>query len=273
MDRETINRLNKINAEFYDQTALSFSRTREEPWPGWVQIVDLFCDHYEQTWEHAAGLWPFKVLDLACGNLRFESFLSTHYQNISWECLCIDNNPQLVSSRYTDAAQDEGAKNGNVCIHLENLDIVDALVKSLPLVASNSQFDLSVAFGFFHHIPGFELRLRCLKDLISATCPGGIIAVSFWRFMSNSKLAEKAINSTQAALTELPDLSLENNDYLLGWQQSRHTWRYCHHFDREEIDSLVQNVLPNAVPLAIFQSDGRDGKLNQYVVLQKRSAH
>ena len=67
--------------------------------------------------------------------------------------------------------------------------------------------DISVCFGFMHHVPSCEYRVRVLDALVRQTRPGGIIAISFWEFMNDERMARKAVRAeARAELT--PPLKL-----------------------------------------------------------------
>ena len=155
------------------------------------------------------------------------------------------------------------------------LDAVEALIDgtlSQQLTALGPKpFDAAVSFGFAHHVPGFSRRVDLLRSLVAAVRPGGLVAVSLWRFMDDPKLAEKARASTKGALEDLPWLQadcLEAGDFVLGWQDRPGAYRYCHHFSAAEIDRLVDAV-PEARLVARFGADGRTGTLNEYLVLRR----
>ena len=68
----------------------------------------------------------------------------------------------------------------------------------------------------------------------------------------------------------------EAGDHLIGWQNDRHAYRYCHHFDDQQITDLVRGVRTfyksGEVPvreLERFHADGRSGDLNRYVILKR----
>lgn len=88
--------------------------------------------------------------------------------------------------------------------------------------------------------------------------------------MNSAKLAAKASKTTAQALQQLQISSdaLEKNDYLLGWQDQPHTWRYCHHFTQGELEDLVAQLAPQARMCAQFSADGKEGNLNRYIVFQ-----
>ena len=131
--------------------------------------------------------------------------------------------------------------------------------------------DLVVAFGFLHHVPGAQKRIQLLRTLLEKTKPGGFVCVSFWQFMNSQKLAAKAQETTAQGLRALGiDASdLEQNDYLIGWQDKANTWRYCHHFSQEELDELLGSLGSDVHVCAQFSADGKDNNLNWYVILQR----
>ena len=116
----------------------------------------------------------------------------------------------------------------------------------------------SVSFGFMHHLPLFSQRVLLLQELVRRTKPGGSVVVAFWQFAADERLRAKA----------RPVEGGEGNDYLLGWQDRTDVARYCHFCDEDEIDLLVQGVLPLAQESTRFYADGRSRRLNRYVVLR-----
>lgn len=130
--------------------------------------------------------------------------------------------------------------------------------------------DLTVCFGFFHHVPTFEARVRLMQGLLAATRPGGVCCVSFWRFMSEPGLATKARATTTLALESLglTAADLDGGDFLLGWQSQPGVYRYCHSFDDDEVDRFLAAVDASVRVVDRFVSDGRSGSLNEYLVLQ-----
>ena len=136
----------------------------------------------------------------------------------------------------------------------------------------DTQADLSVSFGFLHHIPLPEWRATFLKVLVRATKPGGFSCVSLWRFLTDEGLAAKAKESTASGIAELgyPKEQFGKGDCLLGWKNEKGAHRYCHSFSDEEINDLVSAVSNEAYLKARFQADGRTGTLNEYLVFQRK---
>ncbi len=199
---------------------------------------------------------PLSVLDVACGNMRFKTFLD---ESLSGEVRyhAIDSCPELVPDVSPDSFQ--------------RVDIIETLLSGqFPQCVKSPNCDLVVSFGFMHHIPTFELRKQLLQGLIEKTNTGGTVAVSFWRFAQDPKLRKKAQESTKRALRAC-DVKLESGDYFLGWQEKDTTFRYCHSFTDEEISQLSVSVQNTAQLVDIFEADGRTGNMNTYLVLRKCS--
>ncbi|MEQ2957647.1 class I SAM-dependent methyltransferase [Slackia piriformis] len=299
MDTKTAEILCKTTADFYYAQAVSFSATRTAPWHGWVRCVDAMtkalgvtgrgvlpsaCAQFsedEDVSHESSGFLKgtidylvdegissanspvFSVFDLACGNLRFERYLEEALPDASLHIYAVDSCDELVSS----------ADGPNAPVTYESADIVGGLIDGSPLSRLHHapQSDMAVSFGFLHHVPGEELRVRVLEGLIDAVRPGGCVAVSLWQFMNNLALAAKAeVTHAQAieALDITPD-ALDEGDYLLGWKNVEGAWRYCHHFSDEEVDRLVAAISSRARVIDSFEADGRTGAMNRYVVLQK----
>lgn len=258
MNRETAHYLNGVNEHFYASVHESFSATRSNSWPGWSKAMPHIQNLSKETLE------PLRVLDLACGNMRFEKYLSLE-ASLSYEACCVDNCLALadldVSCRYIEC------------------DIVSGLLEHDDSFGSRifapQVYDLVACFGFFHHVPGFESRQMLLSTILEALKPGGIALVSFWRFMDNEKLSAKAAQSHKFFSERLYEAGLqldqlEDGDYFLAWQDREDVCRYCHHFSEVEIDRLVKGVKTQACVLDRYREDGKDHRSNEYLVLQRK---
>jgi tRNA (uracil-5-)-methyltransferase TRM9 len=313
LDESTALRLSSLTSDFYAENADSFSETRTNAWVGWERLLE----------EVAPAMQPQnpRVLDLACGNMRFARFLAERLLQCSIEYLAADNcsglasaggvaaagesavdgfansdvesvsaadgfaptadcasnsarrffeSPQSVYSSDPGSGGYEPVKIGDrIACSFQQLDIVSSLAANslaADLAVCDKSCDLAVAFGFMHHIPLVAWRRQLLQALAAKVRPGGYVAVSFWRFMSSPKLAKKAQVTTAQACAELSLPELPENDYLLGWQQTRGSYRYCHHFDEAEIASFEQALGPRATLVARYQADGKPGNLNEYLI-------
>ncbi|VEG99619.1 Uncharacterised protein [Slackia heliotrinireducens] len=244
MDKRTAEILCELNNGFYRANAASFAETRNHPWPGWARCMDVMGK-------------PDTVLDLACGSLRFERFLPDAI------AYAVDACDPLV--------EEAGGAGPNV--RFQKLDIIRILLDGGDLTEAIEapMCDAAVCFGFMHHVPGFDRRVAVLKALVDCVRPGGHVCVSFWQFMNNGKLAEKARCTTEAACAEigLDQDVLEENDYLIGWQNAVGAYRYCHHFTNGEVEQLAQAVSDGACAVEFFNADGRTGDMNRYCVLRR----
>lgn len=267
MTYETARILSQITCDFYARVSSSFSDTRQAPWGGWGHVLDAARDVC------APGM---RVLDLGCGNLRFERFLASRIscENApatlhAWAC---DNCPSLVEAG--------GAMPPGACVRFRALDIAGTLFDAGEGRAAGAQAlcraidappcDLSVAFGLMHHLALPEHRLAMLEALAAHTCPDGYVVASFWQFANSEKLLAKARAATEEGCAALGLPPLGPNDYLLGWQHEQGVYRFCHHFPESEIDELAHALEPRAREIARFSADGKTHNLNRYVVLQVR---
>ena len=252
----TAEQLSYVTSEFYAQQTQSFSATRQAPWQGWQKCLDAMP-------QLLSGEKP-SVLDVGCGNLRFARFLRDEAGIVPAKYFAVDNCKPLVESGETNAQTPQ--------VTFIELDVIKSLLdNTLSSRLTVPSCDLVVAFGFLHHVPGAQKRIQLLHTLLDKTKPGGFVCVSFWQFMNSQKLAAKAQETTAQGLRALGiDASdLEQNDYLIGWQDKADTWRYCHHFSQEELDELLASLGPDVHVCTQFSADGKDNNLNRYVILQR----
>lgn len=267
MERAFAQRLIELNNRFYRENAHSFSRTRQAPWPGWKRALEVAGEYLDLG--RGDPDRPLRVFDLACGNLRFEAFLSEQTDR-PLELHGVDSCDELIfdGSGYADAVAG---------FSYRELDVLGALMDKgrddAALLADVPPAELSVCFGFMHHVPGVELRENVLRMLLARTRAGGIAAVSFWAFAEDPHLARKAVGATARAAEEPPfegflPRSLEPGDYLLDWQGAA-PYRYCHSFGEDEVSRLAEAVSGDADEVGRFSADGRAGNLNRYLILRR----
>ena len=287
-----------LTSEFYRANAESFSQTRQSPWQGWVRLLEVMdaasgrtggetgalsaadgaaegsvrrdaCaadgEGCRKSGAVANGQEPLRVLDLACGNLRFERYLADALPDRMLSGFAVDNCDSLVEA---GERNEFGPLSRMV---FQNLDVIERLSAGClreALEVPDASCDLAVSFGFMHHVPLERWRVGLLRALIAKVRPGGFVAVSFWRFLNSDKLARKAQETTDRARAELGLPELPGNDYLLGWQDTQGLYRYCHHFDEPEIERLLAAVADSAELVSRFEADGKTGNLNEYVALR-----
>lgn len=262
-----VRQLNTLTTEFYAREAASFSATRQAPWRGW-----------EKAWEVIAAAdptfaaRPLSVLDLGCGNLRFERFLVERTQG-PVTVRALDNCAAL-------AEEDTALLPERFALEFREVDLVERLLSNpLSPLAEPGASDIAVAFGLMHHLPTLALRARVLRELTSALRPGGFAIVSFWQFLNDFRLAAKAEATTAQGRAEHDLPPFQENDFLLGWQEARHIYRFCHHTPDAEVNALLAGAQrelaragspdPAFREVIRFSADGKAGNLNRYVVLQR----
>ena len=239
--------------------------------------------------EHARP--ALSVLDLACGNLRFEAFLAKELADTDLAFHTADDCDALVKGAPWRPDPADGAALGNraagsIRWHHQSFDVLAALDAegrsdgaaldaetpgggpALAEALQTPRCDLAVSFGFLHHIPLPRWREEVLAMLAAKVRPGGFVIVSLWRFLENPLLARKAEATHEHALAELGLPPLDAGDRLLGWKDEPGAYRYCHSFTDGEIDALAASVGHAVTEVARFRADGRDGALNSYLVLQ-----
>jgi SAM-dependent methyltransferase len=259
MDATAARLLCELNNRFYQRNSASFAATRQGPWPGWKRCLEL-C---RTTWGGTRpATRPLTVLDLACGNLRFERYLARAWPECPVRAYAVDACAALLPT---------GA--GAPHVSFQELDVIDALLggTNLARAIAAPACDLGVCFGFMHHVPSQALRLATLQALMAKLRPGGIAIITFWRYLADPGLAARAAATDAQALAELglSPTQLDPGDHLLGWQGTPGAWRYCHSFTDAEISELASSIAPASAPLARFEADGRNGALNTYLVLQR----
>ena len=264
MDTLAARALIDLNNGFYRENASSFSKSRSRPWEGWERVL------------RSAGDFG-SVFDLGCGNLRFERELLN--LNADLRFTCVDSCEALVEGALNQgfASEGEGPGPDLSCgaVSFVCADVLSALLEgkdSDRLRYAAEACDLAVCFGFMHHVPGADLRGHVLALLLDHLRPGGVAALSFWRFLELPALRDKADREHARALEENPEwasLDFDEGDRLLGWQGRAQAFRYCHSFAAGEIDQLVDLCAGKAELIDRFCSDGSQGSANEYLVLRR----
>lgn len=276
MDTKFAQMLCQLNNDFYRDQAVSFSDTRHAKWPGWERclkaVSSVFLDQSNSV-----------VLDVACGNLRFEKFLASQLLERHIQVWALDSCDELlpqtcvgtlVEKVNADGADTPDATDVHLQINYLHCDVMEAIGSSKAFTYGIPQADISVSFGFMHHVPLPEWRVQLLNSLIEATKPGGFVCVSFWEFLADEGLAAKAYKTHERALAELGPVwgfssaDFNDGDFLLGWRNTPGAYRYCHSFSTSEVDALIATVSQRAECVARFRADGRTETLNEYIVLQ-----
>ena len=246
MDAETIRALIALNNGFYRDNHETFSRSRQAPWPGWRRV-----GAHLPVREGA-----FRLLDVACGNMRFERFLIDAFPQADLAFTCLDASVELAQSV------------AGACFIQR--DVISELAGGGSLVCeAGGRYDAAVSFGFMHHIPSVRLRERFAGQLAASVRPGGLIALSFWKFMDDPRMEAQARRVTEE-FQQGRAYALDLGDYILGWNGVEGAYRYCHHFTSGEVDAIAQLLARICDVEDRFCADGRNSAMNEYLVLRRR---
>ena len=187
--------LNQLNREFYTANADSFSATRTNPWEGWTRVLE----HLPAGSSAEPAPELIRLLDLGCGNLRFEHYLEERYPDSKLIFYGVDSCRGLIPEDLIRKPKEghECASCTHLCkpdifdLRFQELDVVGALAAERPLsyYLKAPACDLSVAFGLMHHLPLPSLREKLLASLVEHTVPSGLVACSFWCFLEDEEAA------------------------------------------------------------------------------------
>ncbi len=232
MDKRTADRLNEINRAFYRTTAGHFDESRQRAWPGWERLTAYLRA-------------PLRVLDVGCGNGRFGRFLAQRFGRSALRYQGLDNNPELL-------ARARQALSG-----------VNAVLEERDVIAQppdSGSFDLVVAFGVLHHVPGQRQRQDFVRRLAGCVGPGGVLAFACWRFYEYERFRRRIVPWPEG-------FAVEPNDFMLDWRGGQRALRYCHYVDDAEHAALI--AATGLTVLDDYRADGESGDLNRYTVLRR----
>lgn len=250
METETIRLLNKLTTDFYEQVAASFNQTRLAPWEGWKKLLPTLSEVFSRS-------TPATVIDIGSGNGRFLSFLQKQLPQAKYTYTGLEHSDALreIAEQSISAEHDE--------VRFKKYDLIAALLSSTLQFSSTP--DLVTIFGVLHHIPSFALRQRFFELLADAVAEKGIVIVSSWQFGAEKRFTLKVAAPPEAISQE----QLEENDYFLGWKAHPTAVRYCHFSPLSELEKLIDATQWRTKNY--FYADGKSGKLNLYLVLEKRT--
>lgn len=250
MEKSTIDRLNQLNLQFYEQVANEFSDSRSYAWVGWTKlfqkILPLRLIHQP------------RILDVGCGNGRWAEFLAGHYEKFTY--LGIDSSKKLLKLASSKAIFGERSED----LSLREFNLLTLREKAEPPIFG--QFDIVVAFGVLHHVPSFQLRHQLMELLVANVKPGGLIMVTAWQFMSDPKLKARVVDFPEIGIKAH---EVESDDYLLDWRRGERTLRYCHLTSEIEMRQLVKDLGVTLVDQ--FAADGQSGQLNDYYIFKREN--
>jgi tRNA (uracil-5-)-methyltransferase TRM9 len=246
MNSELIERLNRINREFYSTFAVSFSETRESSRE--LQVILPYI---------ADGA---RVLDIGCGNGRAAKLLARERRGVTY--VGVDASEELIARCRAQGAMflvaDIAQPDWALSLPLPKTEGVFEGDRR----AGRGVFDCVLMLAVLHHIPGSNVRARILRQARKLLALQGCIVISTWQFMDNERMQKKIVPWSVAGIDES---ELEPGDALLDWKRGGVGLRYCHWIGEQKMCALAAQAGLNVVET--FRAGGREGNLSLYAVL------
>ena len=241
MREEIIDRLYRLNQEFYQTFADAFSETRSRVQPGVLRAIKKLAK-------------DSSVLDLGCGNGSLANQIAAlghqgHY-------IGVDSTPQLIR-----IAREE-------CTHTQARFYLRDLSHPSWSQGLPAPFDRIYAFAVLHHIPGEVTRQQILKTLHPLLKPEGQFIFSVWNFLASPRLKDRIL---PWEILGLKEDELDLGDYLLDWRHGGYGLRYVHYFDQSELSQLAQHC--GFRVRESYYMDGAEGNLGRYNIWQANHSH
>jgi len=223
-------KVTEINKNFYNREAKNFSDTRKHAWAGWSKITE----EINKTKKRGT----INILDLGCGNGRFLDFL-------------IENN---IKAKYEgwDSSKEMLKQAIKKHKNIKNATFIEKDITKKNKI--NKKYQVIVLFGVAHHLKKREL-LKALKYYQKYLECEGILVISFWqiyKFQRFNKLKVKKIN---------------NSSFLLKWQDTK-SLRFYRAYKEKDIEE-IKKALETLKAIKEFNADGKEKKLNRYIIFKK----
>ncbi|MGB1250580.1 MAG: class I SAM-dependent methyltransferase [Candidatus Promineifilaceae bacterium] len=233
MRAEIVQRLIEINHIFYRDFATEFSGSRYAAWDGFAPLAAHLPDPCS------------RFLDVGCGEGRLGRYLLE--ADRVQEYIGVDFSEGLIAEARARAAKDT--------FFVRNLVAPDAL-------AGFGRFQGIASIAVLHHIPGYENRLRLVREMAAHLEPDGRLIVSGFQFLNSERLRRKLLDWS---VEGVDSAELEPKDYLMDWKRGGNGTRYLALIDHAEKEKLAHDAGLTIVDQ--YSMDGKEGNLNLYTVL------
>ncbi len=239
-----------LNAHFYQTVGVEFDESRA----GLPAGLRALIEHLPR----AAGPGPLRLLDVGCGNGRLARAVDE--AGIPCAYLGLDHDAGLLAAA---ALRDAGL--ATVTCRFGQVDLAgpDWVHAALSPTGEPPLFDAVVCLAVLHHLPGYALRLRVVREMAALLRPGGRLLFSTWQFLASRRLSRRLV-AWQAIGVD--PAGIESGDALLPWTQGGYALRYCHQLDPAEVATLAADA--GLAVLTTYRADGKEGNLNLYAVCE-----
>ena len=239
---QLVEKLLRLNQDFYATYAQSFAATRHSVQPGVQRLLPQFLP---------ARL----VLDLGCGNGNLAELLKS--KGFSGIYVGVDENTYFLE-RAVEATRDGEAG---------SYIFIQGSLADSNWMAMVDHADVICSFATLHHLPGEDLHRQFFSTISSKLSPNGHLFLSCWQVLGNPRL-EKHLVPWGPMESNSP--SINQADLLLDWRADPGKpakLRYVHHFSPQELRNLGESQ--GLILQDEFYSDGKEGNLGLYQVWQK----
>ena len=236
MRPEVVARLLALNRAFYDGQAASFAASRAQPQPGFTALLPYLPESCQT------------LLDVGCGEGRFGRFLQAHQPMVRY--VGVDFSAELLALAQAQTGEGQAA-------------FYQRDVTQPGFLHGLGRFEVVVCLAALHHIPGQQNRARLIREMAGVLAENGRLILSTWQFLNSERQRRKLRDWSEVGLDAA---DVEDNDYLLTWQRGDFSYRYACMIDETETAELAQAC--HLEIKAQFYSDGKEGDLGLYTVLQ-----
>jgi tRNA (uracil-5-)-methyltransferase TRM9 len=241
VDPQAKAKLIKINQDFYDRFAHSFSATRNQVQPGVLQVIQSL-------------IASANILDVGCGNGTLARALAAQgfrgkYLGVDMSAGLLENAQLLLNDPPTGVYQ---------------FQLADLASPSWENTISQTPYDWLVSFAVLHHLPGEDLRQSTVKAFRQLIAPYGFVAVSVWQWQNSPRLSKRVLPWSTVGLNPQ---DLDQGDVLLDWRAGESLGlRYVHTFSEDSLSALAAQG--GFTIKRSFYADGKSGDLALYQVWQ-----